>query len=155
VADLRYAGPPTPVNAAGLVPKSYVDAGLAGKAPTTAAARIVTAATTLVLADAGNVVELNTTTTAAITIPPNSSVAFVVGTVIEFFQLGAGQLSVAAGTGVTIRTSASLTARAQYATLSVRKRLKFYGRTLYKSCTRDDRLRDSPRLDGARACSDF
>lgn len=33
MADLRYVGPPTPSGSTGLVPKSYVDAGLAGKQP--------------------------------------------------------------------------------------------------------------------------
>jgi len=33
MADLRYVGPPTPSGSTGLVPKSYVDTGLAGKQP--------------------------------------------------------------------------------------------------------------------------
>lgn len=77
---------------------------------------------TLALADAGAVVEFTAATAVTCTVPPNSSVPFPVGTLIEVAQYGAGQVTVAAGAGVTIRTPATLTSRAQYATLSLRKR---------------------------------
>lgn len=56
-----------------------------------------------------------------LTVPPNSSVAFPVGTVIEFYQYGAGQVTVAAGGGVTIRTPETLLLRKQYSSASLRK----------------------------------
>lgn len=56
------------------------------------------------------------------TIPPNSSVAYRIGTVIQACQYGAGQITIVAGAGVTIRTPSSLTSRAQYSTIGVRKR---------------------------------
>ena len=77
---------------------------------------------TLALTDAGAAVELTAATSVAVTVPPNSSVAFPVGTVVEILQYGAGQVTVVAGAGVTIRTAGSLAARTQYSALSLRKR---------------------------------
>lgn len=83
-----------------------------------------TAAYTFVLADAGKNVEFNKAATKeAFTVPPHGTVAFPVGTVIECTQIGTGQLEIKAGAGVTLRTpTGSLTARAQYSTLSLRQR---------------------------------
>ena len=78
---------------------------------------------TLVLADAGTAVETTGASSVTITVPPNSAAAFPIGTIIELLQYGTGQLSVAAGAGVTIRSANGLlSARAQYSTLSLRKR---------------------------------
>ena len=50
------------------------------------------------------------------TVPPNSSVAFGIGTQINIAQLGAGSTSIVAGAGVTINSAgAKLTLDAQYA----------------------------------------
>jgi hypothetical protein len=62
---------------------------------------------TLVSGDAGNVVSMNNASANTLTVPPNSSVAFPVGTQIDLVQLGAGQTTVAAGGGVTIRSDAA------------------------------------------------
>lgn len=63
---------------------------------------------TFVLADGSVVtpvlVELANASPITATIPPNSSVAFPVGTVLLIGQAGAGQVTIAAGVGVTIRT---------------------------------------------------
>lgn len=59
---------------------------------------------TLVLADAGKAVEMNNGSANTLTVPPNSSVAFPVGTQILVRQLGAGQTTIAEGAGVTIRS---------------------------------------------------
>jgi hypothetical protein len=78
---------------------------------------------TLALADAGEVVELNNASAITLTVPPNSSVAFPIGVVVELFQQGAGQVTVAAGVGVTIRSpSSKLKMTGQYAGASLRKR---------------------------------
>lgn len=94
-----------------------------------AAAQQVTASTqsgttyTLVLADASTAIEFTSASAVTLTIPPNSSVAFPAGTVIELVQYGTGQLTVAPGAGVTIRSADGLlSARTQYSTLSLRKR---------------------------------
>jgi hypothetical protein len=77
---------------------------------------------TLVLADAGKCVEGNNASAITFTIPPNSSVAFPVGTVIEIFQQGAGQITVAAGASVTLRAPDGAKLAKQYASASIRQR---------------------------------
>lgn len=76
---------------------------------------------TTVLGDAGYLVTMNNASANTVTIPPNSSVAYTVGTIIYMTQLGTGQSSFAAGVGVTIDTPTSLSARAQYSTVFVAK----------------------------------
>lgn len=77
---------------------------------------------TLVLGDAGKVVEMNVASGNNLTVPPNSSVAFPTGTVIEAFQYGAGQTTVVAGAGVTIRSSGGkLKLTGQYSGGALRK----------------------------------
>lgn len=78
---------------------------------------------TLVLADAGRVVEVTAGTTVDVTVPPNSSVAFQIGTVIEICQIGAGSVALLPGAGVTLDTPTStLVSRAQFSTIGLRKR---------------------------------
>lgn len=78
---------------------------------------------TLVLGDAGEVIEMNNAAANTVTIPPNSSVAFPVGTIIEVLQYGAGQTTIAAGVGVTLRSPAGKTKTAvQYSSATLRKR---------------------------------
>lgn len=77
----------------------------------------------LVLADSGKTVELNKATAISVTVPPNASVAFPIGTVIDVVQLGAGAATVVAGAAVTIRSAAgALGIAAQYAGARLRKR---------------------------------
>lgn len=94
------------------------------KERTVADVNIYTANTTLSLTDAGRAVEMNSGSGVTLTVPPNSSVAFPVGTVIpEILQLGAGQVTIAAGAGVTIRSSGGLLKlTGQYSAASLRKR---------------------------------
>ena len=82
-----------------------------------------TASYTLALADVSKVIEMTVASANTITVPSNSSVAFPVGTVIEVVQLGAGQTSIAAGSGVTIRSAgAKLKLSGQYSGAAIRKR---------------------------------
>ena len=77
----------------------------------------------LVLSDSGKVVEMNVATVNNLTVPPNSSVAFPIGTIIEIVQLGAGQTTIVADSGVTIRSpSGKLKLTGQYSSASLRKR---------------------------------
>jgi hypothetical protein len=73
---------------------------------------------TPVLADAAKMVTLFNASAITVTIPPNSSVAYAVGSKIDFIQKGAGQVTFSQGAGVTIRsTGATATApklRVQY-----------------------------------------
>lgn len=59
-------------------------------------------------------VTMNNAAANAVTIPPNSAVAFATGALVTVAQLGAGPTSIVAGAGVTLRTSGTLTLRAQY-----------------------------------------
>jgi hypothetical protein len=71
---------------------------------------------TLVLADAHKLVTQSNAAGITTTIPPNSSVAFEIGDQVNLLQLGAGQVTVAAGAGVTIRSEGSkLKLKGQYA----------------------------------------
>ena len=76
---------------------------------------------TLVLDDAGKVVEMSNASANTVTVPPSSSVAFPTGTVVEVCQVGAGQTSVVAGSGVTLRNT-TLVVAAQWKSLRLRKR---------------------------------
>jgi hypothetical protein len=72
---------------------------------------------TLALTDSGKFVTQSNASAITTTIPPNSSVAFPIGTQVNLMQLGAGQVTVAAGSGVTIRSEGSkLKLKGQYAT---------------------------------------
>jgi len=62
---------------------------------------------TLVLADAHKVLTLNNASPITLTVPPESSVAFEIGDQVNLLQLGAGQVTVAAGSGVTLRAQGS------------------------------------------------
>lgn len=64
-----------------------------------------TASYTLVLSDADKLVEMNVATANNLTVPLNSSVAFPTGTQILLAQYGAGQTTVVATSGVTIRSN--------------------------------------------------
>lgn len=71
---------------------------------------------TTVLGDDGDLVTLDNASSITVTIPPNSSVAYGIGTQINFMQLGAGQVTIAAGVGVTLRSQGSkLKLSGQYA----------------------------------------
>ena len=63
-----------------------------------------TADYTLVLADAGKVIEINSGSSENVTIPPNSSVAFPTGTQVVIVRLGAGAVVITEGSGVTTRS---------------------------------------------------
>ena len=64
-----------------------------------------TASYTLVLSDADKLVEMNVGSANNLTVPLNSSVAFPTGTQILLAQYGAGQTTVVATSGVTIRSN--------------------------------------------------
>lgn len=78
---------------------------------------------TLVLDDAGKLVTLNNASPVALTVPTNASVAFPVGAVIAVAQLGAGLVSIAGASGVTINgtTPGDDDLTGQWATASLTK----------------------------------
>jgi len=77
---------------------------------------------TTVLADDGKLVTCDNASSITLTIPPNSSVAYGIGTQINIMQLGAGQVTIAAGAGVTLRSEGSkLKLKGQYAVATCAK----------------------------------
>lgn len=78
---------------------------------------------TLALTDDGKVVEMNNASANTLTVPPNSSVAFPVGSQILVLQTGAGQTTLAAGAGVTINSKdGNLKLSAQWCAATLIKR---------------------------------
>jgi hypothetical protein len=71
---------------------------------------------TAVLTDDGKLITMSNASANTFTVPPNSSVAFGIGTQLNIAMLGAGQTSVVAGSGVTLNSAGSkLKLDAQYA----------------------------------------
>lgn len=88
---------------------------------TTAVLRPAQAANyTLQLADAGGIVPF--TAAAVCTIPGSGTVNFPIGTIIEIAQEGAGQVTIAAASGVALRTGGGLKTANQWASVGLRKR---------------------------------
>lgn len=102
----------------------------ASQVPTLSSAKVPTVDTsaqtdsyTLVLTDAGKLVEMGKATAQTLTVPPNSSVAFPLGTKIDVVQTGAGEADIAAGSGVTINSQdGNLKLAAQWAGATLVKR---------------------------------
>lgn len=76
---------------------------------------------TLALNDAGKLVRMNAATANSLTVPPNSSAAFAVGSQIVVRQVGAGKTTVVAGSGVTITTAETLVLRKRHSTVTLIK----------------------------------
>ena len=71
---------------------------------------------TAALSDDGKLVTMDNASASTLTIPPNGTVAFGIGTQINIMQLGAGQVTITAGAGVTLRSNGSkLKTNGQYA----------------------------------------
>jgi hypothetical protein len=71
---------------------------------------------TTVLADDGKLITCDNASAITLTIPPNGTIAYGIGTQINIMQLGAGQVTIAPGAGVTLRSAGSkLKTGAQYA----------------------------------------
>jgi hypothetical protein len=75
----------------------------------------------LVIGDAGKIIECNNGSAITLTIPANASVAFPVGTVIQVYQMGAGQVTVAI-TSDTLRSPNGAKTQTQYSVISLWKR---------------------------------
>ena len=61
--------------------------------------------TTALLTDDGKLITMSNASANTFTVPPNSSVAFGIGTQLNIAQLGAGQTSIVAGAGVTLNSA--------------------------------------------------
>jgi hypothetical protein len=81
-----------------------------------------TASYTLALTDRGKLVETNVGAANTITVPPNSSITFPIGTKIDIAQYGAGQTTIVPGIGVTVRSAGgALKLSAQYSGATIVK----------------------------------
>lgn len=88
------------------------------------ASAIVTESTTsrtLALTDAQKYIRCTNGSATTITVPPQTDVAWTAATEILIEQAGAGQVTIAAGSGVTIRTSQTLLSAAQYSQLTLKR----------------------------------
>lgn len=75
---------------------------------------------TLVADDAGKCVEMGDSGAVNVEVPPNSSVPFPIGTVIEVYGAGSGTYTITEGSGVTVQNQGAIDG--QFATVSLRKR---------------------------------
>lgn len=79
-------------------------------------------AKTLVIGDHGKLLQLNNGSAITLTVPPNSSVAFPIGAEVTIVQKGAGQVTITAGSGVTLYAADSeLKTRVQYSSAVLTK----------------------------------
>lgn len=62
---------------------------------------------TLALTDAAKLVTLTNAAAITLTVPPNSSVAFPIGTQVLLYQGGAGTVTITPGSGVTVNSNGS------------------------------------------------
>jgi hypothetical protein len=70
---------------------------------------------TLQASDGSKCLLMSKVSALAVTVPPNSSVAFPIGTIVNVVRYGAGALTFIQGAGVTIRSAdSSITAGSQY-----------------------------------------
>lgn len=75
---------------------------------------------TLGATDAGNAVEITSPSGTTVTVP---SGVFPIGSIVEVAQIGSGQVTLVAGSGVTLQSADGLLkTRAQFSTISIRKR---------------------------------
>jgi hypothetical protein len=81
---------------------------------------------TLVLADAGKLVTVNSASAKSVTIPTNTNVAFPTGTVVAVAALGDGVIDIKGDSGVTVNSTAGATPK-----LSA----KYAGAQCYKTAT--------------------
>lgn len=82
-----------------------------------------TAAYTLsALSERDTIIEVNSASAVAVTIPPDSTVNYPVGTTLDIIQTGAGQVTIAAGAGVTINATPGLKLRTQWSSVTLLKR---------------------------------
>lgn len=77
---------------------------------------------TISLADAGKTMLMSNASSTTLTIPTNTSVAFPVGTKIDFLQIGSGMITFTPASGVTMGSENSMTKlNAQYSAASLIK----------------------------------
>lgn len=76
---------------------------------------------TLALTDENKLVTFDNAAAITVTVPTDASVAFPVGSKVDLAQIGAGQVTVAGDSGVTVQTAQTLLLRAQWSGASLVK----------------------------------
>lgn len=109
IVSFGYLGPLAKTLVAGEnVTLDQGDTTITINAPTQPIDRLVkTTNYILQLSDAYKMIDMNVATDNSITVPPNSSVAFELGTSILISQYGAGTTEILEGSGVVIRSESS------------------------------------------------
>ena len=74
------------------------------------------------LSERDSMIEVNSSSAVTITVPPNSSVAYPVGTTIDLLRVGSGSVTISAGSGVTLNYTPGNKLRAQWSSASLFKR---------------------------------
>ncbi len=77
---------------------------------------------TLLITDRAKLVEMGNAAANTLTVPPNSSVAFPIGTQIQILQTGAGQTTIVEGAGVTVNATPGKKLREQWSSATIIKR---------------------------------
>jgi hypothetical protein len=77
---------------------------------------------TATISDRDDLIEMNSASANTFTIPPNSSVAFPIGSSMNVLQTGAGQTTLTPGVGVTINGTPGLKLRTQWSSATLIKR---------------------------------
>lgn len=77
---------------------------------------------TIVAADGTNTVECSNASGCTVTVPPNATIAFPIGTEIVLRQIGTGQITMVGGAGVTINSRVGLKTAGQWAEIKLKKR---------------------------------
>ena len=75
---------------------------------------VVTSSRDLVIGDDRRLLQVNSASPVVLTIPPNADVAFPLYTRVHFLRYGAGSVTLAEGTGVTLRTDLTTELYLQY-----------------------------------------
>lgn len=94
---------------------------IAGSGSTLTVASDATANFNVVLANASQIIPVNSASAVTATIQPDTTLSLPVGFNVALYRKGLGGVSFVAGGGVTIRTAYSLAARNQYSTISALK----------------------------------
>lgn len=69
-----------------------------------------------------NIIEMNSSSATTVTIPPDSSLNLPVGSSLDVIQIGSGEVTIAAGVGVTINATPGLKLRTQWSSCTLLKR---------------------------------
>lgn len=102
---------------AGVAPTATTDAATVAFVAGRSRYNAVTARTasfTPALTNEGGLQNITASTAVTVTLPSNASVAFAVGTRLDFLRAGTGTVTFAAGSGATVTATPSLTLRAQW-----------------------------------------